>query len=105
MQIREYVTADGFNPFCKWLRGLDSAVAMRIRARLTRIEVTGNLGDYKSIKRATGIYELRFKMRSGHRVYFGLDGDNLILLLVGGDKSSQRRDIEKAKSYWEDYHA
>lgn len=80
-------------------------MAMRIRARLTRIEATGNLGDHKSIKGASGIHELRFKMRSGYRIYFGLDDDNLLLLLIGGDKSSQRRDIEKAKSYWGDYHA
>ena len=75
----------------------------RIRKRLRRIEETGNLGDYRSL--GDGVFEFRLKFGSGYRIYFGTIGDNAIVLLRGGDKSSQFRDIEKAKTDWRAHRA
>ena len=72
----------------------------RINARLARIE-QGNFGDAKSVGQQ--VMELRLSFGSGLRIYFGLDGETLVVLLAGGDKSSQARDIELAHLYWKDY--
>ena len=90
----------GREPFNDWLSTLDKNTKSRIFARLNRIIGT-NLGDYKNL--GSGIFELRFDFGSGYRIYFGKDGKKIILLLLGGDKKTQKRDIEKAKQYWEDY--
>lgn len=74
---------------------------MRIEARMVRIRTTGYLGDFKPVD--DGVYELRFDVGPGYRVYFGFDGDNLILLLAAGSKRGQARDIKKAKEYWRDH--
>lgn len=68
--------------------------------RLDRIE-QGNLEDYRSV--GEGIYELRINYGPGYRVYFGQVGSTVVLLLCGGDKSTQEQDIRKAQEYWEDY--
>jgi putative addiction module killer protein len=68
--------------------------------RLQRMEA-GNFGDVKP--EGEGVAALRFHAGKGHRVYFGQDGNRLIILLVGGDKSTQERDIQRAKAYWKDY--
>jgi putative addiction module killer protein len=72
----------------------------RILVRVSRLQ-RGNYGDYKSV--GEGVSELRMFFGSGYRVYFGERGNNLIVLLCGGDKSSQDKDIEKAKEYWQEY--
>lgn len=71
-----------------------------IRARLDRVEA-GNLGDYKAVDK--GVWELRIDYGPGYRVYFGQVGTTLIVLLCGGDKSSQDEDIRQAIEYWTDY--
>jgi putative addiction module killer protein len=78
----------------------DKTIRIRILARLLRVE-NGNYGDYKSLK--DGVFELRFTYGAGFRVYFGEDGDKIVVLLCGGDKSTQTEDIEKAKVYWRNY--
>lgn len=70
-------------------------------ARLQRIKLLEAFGDCKSIK--NGIYELRFITSSGPRVYFAKDGNQVVLLLVGGNKGTQSKDISKAKEYWLDF--
>ena len=62
---------------------------------------SGNYGDFKSLK--DGVFELRLMFGSGYRVYFAEDGNDVVLLLIGGDKSSQKNDIQKAKEYWKEY--
>lgn len=82
--------------FSKWLKRLKDANAKaRINLRIRRLELTGNLGDAKSV--GDGVCELRVDYGPGYRVYFSWRGKEIILLLAGGNKSSQQRDIEQAK--------
>lgn len=87
--------------FDKWLRKLnDRKAKAKILLRLQRIE-SGNLGDVSSV--GDGIEEIRVHFGPGYRIYFKKQGDKLILLLIGGDKSTQDSDIKKAKSIWNQY--
>ena len=88
-------------PFTKWLKSLnDTRSRSRILQRLRMVE-QGHFGDVKSL--GGGLFELRFFFGSGYRVYFGEDQTDLVILLLGGDKSGQNRDIEKARDYWLEY--
>ena len=100
LQIREYLTADGKNPFRDWLDQLDGTVKARVQARVLRFE-TGNLGDHRSV--GGGVWEARLDFGPGFRIYFGKDGSFAILLLCGGDKASQSQDISRAQRFWRDY--
>ena len=100
-EIQNYLTADGISPFEEWLNALrDTQARVKIRNRLRRVE-SGNLGDYRSV--GEGVCEFRINYGPGYRVYFGQIGSTIVLLLCGGDKSTQEQDIEKAKEYWSDY--
>lgn len=91
----------GNEPFNIWLNGLrDPKTRRRILQRLWRLE-SGNFGDCKPV--GGGVSELRFYFGPGYRVYFGQDGNTIIVLLCGGDKGSQRRDIRQAQAYWKEY--
>ena len=82
--------------FAKWLKKLrDADAKSRINLRIRRIALTGNLGDCKPV--GEGVHELRVDCGPGYRLYFARRGSELILLLIGGDKGSQQRDVEKAK--------
>jgi putative addiction module killer protein len=98
--VREYLTRDGRNPFREWLVTLDVAVRARAQARVLRFEV-GNLGDHKSV--GAGVWEARLAFGPGYRIYFGKDGNSIIVLLLGGAKASQERDIRRAQEFWHDY--
>jgi putative addiction module killer protein len=99
--LRLYVTQKGGKPFIKWLESLkDKTVRYRIKERLDRL-VLGNKGDYKAV--GEGVAELRVNFGPGYRIYFGQVDERVILLLCGGNKSSQKRDIEKAINCWKDY--
>lgn len=98
-----YRTPAGAEPFTDWLNRLrDPTTRRRILKRLLRLE-QGHYGDAKPV--GGGVYELRFFFGAGYRVYFGEDGDTIIVLLCGGDKSRQRRDIQRAQMYWREYKA
>ncbi|MEB3175328.1 MAG: type II toxin-antitoxin system RelE/ParE family toxin [Cyanobacteriota bacterium] len=100
-EIRRYIAEDGRIPFAQWLDSLqDLKAKARIAQRLDRVTL-GNLGDYKPVGR--GVYELRIDYGPGYRVYFAQMGKTIILLLCGGDKKTQTRDIELAQRYWRDY--
>ena len=102
-EICEYQTEDGRSPFAQWLEGLrDRRARARIDARLTRARL-GNLGDYSSV--GEGVYELRIFYGPGYRVYFGFESNTIVILLAGGTKSTQRRDVTTAQSYWADYRS
>jgi len=98
--IEIYHDSNGREPFTEWIKSISLRDRSRIFARLDRIE-SGNLGDYKSV--SDGVYELRFHFSSGFRVYYGEVNNKIILLLCGGDKSSQKKDVKKAKVYWKDF--
>ena len=100
LTIREYVSVDGESYFREWLDSLAVAVRARIQARVLRFE-TGNLGDHKSI--GEGVWEARVMFGPGYRIYFAKEGRAIILLLLGGDKSSQTGDIRKARRLWKEY--
>ena len=100
LTIREYVTKNGRCPFREWLDALDIVVKARIQSRVLRFE-TGNLGDHKSV--GGGVWEARLMFAAGYRIYFGKDGNSIIVLLGGGDKSSQSQDISRANGFWRDY--
>ncbi len=96
-----FVTDDGTEPFVDWLISLrDARTRRRIIQRIERVK-SGNYGDFKSLKE--GVFELRLMFGSGYRVYFAEQGDTVVLLLCGGDKSTQAKDIETAKKYWKEY--
>lgn len=102
-EVRVYQTEDGKRPFNLWMRRLrDTRARQRIRARIERVGL-GNFGDPKSVGDA--VIELRVDYGPGYRVYFGRDGDEVVILLIGGDKRKQDRDISMAKDYWADYKA
>lgn len=99
--LREYLTDAGRNPFREWMDGLrDLQARARIRIRLNRVRL-GNFGDSKSV--GEGVLELRMDFGPGYRVYLGQDGDVLVILLCGGDKRTQARDITRAKEFWRSY--
>jgi putative addiction module killer protein len=99
-RLKEYVRENGEIPYRDWKAKLDVAVRARIQARMMRVE-KGNLGDYNSV--GHGIFEFRFHFGGGPRVYFGFDGEDLILLLCGGIKKGQSKDINLAEALWQEY--
>ncbi|MEG4498074.1 type II toxin-antitoxin system RelE/ParE family toxin [Microcoleus sp. F10-C6] len=101
--IQRYTTPDGKVPFSEWLDSLrDLKAKFKIDRRLDRVG-TGNFGDYRSV--GEGVYELRINYGPGYRIYFGQVEETIVLLLIGGDKSTQEQDIRKAKTYWTDYRS
>ena len=98
--VREFVDAKGTSPFAKWFNELEPQAAAKVTANLTRIELE-NFSNTKSI--SGGVYELRIDFGPGYRVYFGKDGEKIIILLVGGTKKKQNADIKKAHELWKEY--
>lgn len=98
-EIILYTTSTGKKPFSDWLEELDLTTRAIIASRLARIRA-GNFGDCKPIQGNAGIWEFRINYGSGYRIYFGKYKATIIILLLGGDKSSQIRDIAKAERYW-----
>jgi len=100
-ELNRYTTVEGKVLFDEWFESLrDAKTRSIILKRLNRISL-GNFGDCRSV--GAGVYEFRIDYGSGYRLYFGQVGLSVVLLLCGGDKSSQDRDIQKAKDYWLDY--
>ena len=90
----------GASPYVEWLDSLDKQTRQRILKRVARLR-WGQFGDFKPLD--GGIYELRHFFGPGYRVYFGEHRGRVILLLCGGDKSTQRKDIKMARAFWESY--
>ncbi len=100
--IEYYITDTGKAPFEDWLENLDKHIRAIMRSRLVRI-LLGNFGDCHPLQDAKGISEIHFDFGAGYRIYYGKQGNHIVILLIGGDKATQARDIEKAKRYWRDY--
>jgi putative addiction module killer protein len=98
--VREYVDAAGRSPFSKWLRGLNVQAAAKVTTGLERI-ADGNLSNIKPV--GAGVLEYRIDFGPGYRIYFGRDGDRLVILIGGGTKKRQQADIDAAKAHWADY--
>lgn len=102
IKIYKFQDETGRIPFDDWITGMrDKRAEKRVQIRIDRL-VLGLEGDWKLV--GEGVRELRITEGKGYRVYYAWDGDKLVILLCGGDKSSQGKDIEKAKSYWRKYH-
>jgi putative addiction module killer protein len=99
LELRYYLASDGGSPFEEWFTDLDSAAAAKVAVALARLE-HGNLSNVKGV--GEGVLEYRINWGPGYRVYFGRDGEVLVILLTG-TKQRQQRDIETAKVSWTDY--
>ncbi len=100
-EVQFYTTSNDREPFTEWFQSIrEPNIRYRIQRRLERLE-EGNLGDYQSV--GSGVFELRIHFGAGYRIYFGEVDNTIVLVLYGGDKSSQTRDIERAKTYWSEY--
>ena len=100
-EIRKYRRPDGVAPFDRWMAKLrDGRAKARILVQLDRLKL-GLPGDWKPV--GEGVFELRIFEGKGYRVYFAREGKSVVILLCGGDKSTQSRDIELAKTYWQEY--
>ncbi len=100
-EIRHYLTPNGKDIFMEWRRKLrDTAAKIVVDRRVNRMEL-GNFGDHKFCR--DGVWELRIDTGPGYRVYYALTGTEIVLLLTGGDKHTQARDIDHACEYWLDW--
>ncbi|ARN84834.1 type II toxin-antitoxin system RelE/ParE family toxin [Candidatus Nucleicultrix amoebiphila] len=99
--VKIYQDETGHEPYIEWLDALkDKTTKSRIQQRIRRITL-GNSGDHHSV--GQGVSELRLDFGPGYRIYYGEQGNKIVILLCGGNKKTQARDIEKAQSYWKEY--
>ena len=101
-EIREYLDTEGHNFYARWFDGLNAQAAAKVVIAVTRMG-HGNLSNIKGV--GAGVHECRIEFGPGYRVYFGRDGDRLVILLGGGTKKRQQGDIRKAQTHWRDYKA
>ena len=100
ISVREYLDKDGRSPFARWFKGLDATSAAKIGTVLYRLE-QGNFSRVESV--GSGVYECKVNFGPGYRIYFGKDGEELVILLGGGSKKRQSADISMALACWQDY--
>jgi len=100
MRLLEFEDERGRCPFRAWFRSLDAAAAAKVNTALTRLEL-GNTSNVKGV--GEGVLELKMDFGPGYRVYFGMDGADAVILLCGGTKTRQSRDIDVARTYWRSY--
>lgn len=100
IEIREYLDADDRSPFAEWLARLHSPAIEKVTAAMYRLS-TGNISNVKSV--GSGVFEYRINFGPGYRVYFGWQGHKIVILLAGGTKQRQDRDIQQAIGRWADY--
>ena len=100
IEIREYIGSDGRSPYARWFDRLNALAAAKVAIALVRLQ-QGNVSNVRSV--GAGVQEYRIDFGPGYRIYFGKDGDSLIVLLGGGTKKRQQRDIEDAKGLWRHY--
>jgi putative addiction module killer protein len=100
IELRGYIDEQGNKRFANWLEALDSAAAARVTIALTRMEL-GNFSKTKGV--GAGVYEHKIDFGPGYRIYFGKDGERLVILIGGGTKKRQQHDIAAAQTCWADY--
>ncbi len=102
IEMREYTDPHGRSPFQQWFEDLDARAAAKVTVALARLE-QGNVSNVKGV--GGGVLELRIDYGPGYRVYFGKDGAHVVILLGGGTKKLQNRDIRTAQDLWTVYKA
>ncbi len=100
IEVSEYLDEQGRSPFARWFDRLNAAAAAKVATALVRME-QGNLSNAESV--GGGVFEYRIDFGPGYRIYFGQDTETFIILVGGGTKKRQQRDIELAKNRWQDY--
>ena len=100
MSVLEYLDRAGSSRFAAWFQGLDAAAAAKVTTALRRLEL-GNFSNVKGV--GAGVFEYRIDFGPGYRVYFGKDGETVVILLGGGTKKRQDSDIAAADERWADY--
>ena len=100
IQLLEYLDANGVSPFAQWREKLDATTRARVTTAVYRLEA-GNFSAAKGV--GAGVFELRLNFGPGYRVYFGKDGERLVVLLGGGTKKRQYSDIATAQALWQEY--
>jgi putative addiction module killer protein len=100
LEVHYCVGGNGRSPFADWFADLDSMTRAKVTTSIARIE-QGNLSKVKSV--GQGVLEYKIDFGPGYRVYFGRDGEVLVILLTGGTRKRQQRDIAAAALYWRDY--
>lgn len=99
-ELRGFIDENGKKRFAEWFDGLDAIAAAKVTIALTRIE-RGNLSNAKSV--GAGVLEYKIGFGPGYRIYFGKDGDRVVILIGGGTKKRQDSDIAAAQVCWADY--
>ena len=100
-EVKEYLAENGRSPFREWIVSLkDMKTRAGIRMRVNRLRL-GSFGDCRFL--GNGVYELKIDFGPGYRIYLGRESDVILILLCGGDKKTQKKDIVKAKQLWQDY--
>lgn len=100
IELKEYQDNRGQSPFARWFDDLDPRAAAKVTAYVTRLK-NGNFSRVEGV--GNGVFECKIDFGPGYRVYFGKDGERLIILLGGGAKKRQSKDIQTAKECWQDY--
>lgn len=100
IDVREYNDRTGRSPYGAWFDRLNAQAAAKVTTALTRL-AGGNFSNVKGV--GSGVFEFRIDFGPGYRVYFGKDGERLVILLGGGTKKRQQQDIETALTHWQDY--
>lgn len=98
--VQEYLDESGGSPFAHWFERLNAVAAAKVAASLYRLE-QGNFSKVEGV--GSGVYECKINFGPGYRVYFGKDGERLVILLGGGSKKRQSADISAALACWQDY--
>ena len=100
VELRGYIDEKGNKPFAQWLEGLDAVAAAKVTLALARMEL-GNFSKVKGV--GSGVLECKIHFGPGYRIYFGKDGDHLVILIGGGTKKRQQQDIAAAQECWAAY--
>ena len=98
--VREYLDSSGDSPYAAWFDSLNAEAAAKVTTAVTRVSL-GNFSNVEGV--GSGVFEYKLDFGPGYRIYFGKDGEALVILLGGGTKRRQRRDISAARANWQDF--
>jgi putative addiction module killer protein len=98
--VREYLDSSGDSPYAAWFDSLNAEAAAKVTTAVTRVSL-GNFSNVEGV--GSGVFEYKLDFGPGYRIYFGKDGETLVILLGGGTKRRQQREINAALANWQDY--